>query len=309
MYPPAVPREHLWRHLGVPEGAGDDWLEAFTPLQYAAYALRDRTGRPLGELNAPPQVRAGTTFDVRPCPYADVRHGHPMNAGAVGPVRDHLRWIVDAISSLRGAYGARYPATLGGLDLPHAWSFSAVALTLPFFLVRTGASGDGTIPVEVAALFKVVQGVTMSAWADWTTPSEESASAPIAPGPWVDRMFERRRLFNRRTGRVCAGTEGMIREVVAACVGPCDREGPAHEAGALVTYGSAWAALELELWLLRPSPPHASARVEAHRDRWVDPVPGSTPGDRITAAQHRMRQACGAPPPQGVWEDTWRRSA
>ncbi|MCB9697068.1 MAG: hypothetical protein H6738_09845 [Alphaproteobacteria bacterium] len=305
MNPPRVPNEHLWRHLGVPADAGDAWVEAFTPLQYAAYALRDTSGRPLGELNAPAPVRAGTRFDVRPCPYADARHGHPMNAGALGPVRDHLPWIADALSTLRAAYAALHPTTVEGLDLAHAWSFSAIAMALPFFLVRSGAAEDGTVPVEVAALFKVVQGVAMSAWTDWVTPTE-APSGPIAPEPWVDRMFERHRLFHRRTGRVCAGPETMIRELVTRCVAPTTST-PAADADGLLTYGSSWAALELELWLLAPSFLHAVPRVQAHSDRLMAPTHASTPADRITAAQRRIREASGQAPPPGRWEDGWHR--
>jgi hypothetical protein len=292
----------LLRQWGAVPGPGAAWIETLAPLQYVAYGLRDASGRPLGELNAPRAVRQAARASLRACPYADSRAGLPMNATALASVRAEWPWILESVRALRAAWGARHPRTPDPIDLPNLWSFSAAVLALPLFLLRTGRARDGAIPVEVAGLFKVMQGVYVSCWQQWIT-APNAEERPTAEA-LTERVFATRILHNAKFGRVCPASRAMIHELFDATTSSPRSE---PNAGEMLSYGSTYAALSLEKWLLSAAPSAAGPAVARQRDAlvgWEAERP-EAPGQRITLLQRQLCQITGATPPAGEFDLAW----
>lgn len=296
---PRLPLD-LLRHWRVPPDAGETWVETFAPLQFVSYPLRDTSGRPLGEENAPEARRAGVIFEEKPCPYEDTRRGKPMNVTALRGVRQDWDGVVATTSVLRGAYGRRYHLAGAPLDLLHLFSFAAAVGSWPIFLVRSGACGPDAVPTEVASLFKVIQGVFMTAWA--ALRASDGRDRPL-PGieVLVRSIVASPILHSRSSSRVCGGPEGMIAEILDRCVNPRD-VALDDTLEPLLDYGCTYAALSLEKWLSGRPASAATARVAAHRDRLF----GET-GPSITAMQVRMCRVCGIDEPTGVFDPGWIR--
>lgn len=315
MAPPSPVAEALLAYWRVPPAAGAAWVEMFAPLQFAPYPLRDVDGRPLGEENAPAWARDGVTFDERACPYDDPRRGKPMNAAALRQVRQDWAWCLATVADARRAYAARHGLGDTPLDAFHLFGFAAAIGAWPLFLVRAGRCADDAVPVRVASLFKVVQGVFMVAWARLTAPD----AGPIPPVDALAREVAHGPLVHSRSSsRVCGGSTSMIAELLARCVqvgalapDPAEPDPPRFDADAL-TYGCVYAALSLDKWLFGARPP-ADPADQARRDAvdglrralapaLADLAPGPA---RLTAAQVALAAACGAPPPDGAFDPGW----
>lgn len=302
---PSLPARLLFQWGAVP-GPGESWLESLAPLQYVAYGLRDTTGRPLGELNAPESARVGLEAELRPCPYPDSRAGLPMNVTALRLVRDHWPWVLESAEVLRDAWSAHHPPTPTPIDLPHLWSFSAAVSALPLFLLRTGGATEDTIPAGVSGLFKVMQGVFVTTWRQWMADPERTDAPTV--DEVLNALLAGQVLHNLHVGRVCPAPVAMIRELLSVCMAAPSPARPG-DARALLTYGSAYAASSLEKWSSVSSPSAATRVVERHRDSlvgWTAGAPARSV-ERITALQQVMCRACGVPGPTGAFDPAWVR--
>jgi len=89
---------------------------AVSGLIYGIDDLVDDEGRPVSERRAPSAVKKGVPMELRQCPYADERHGQPMNVSALGQITRYLDAVLDDIrafrSSLPGADGEEWTELL-----------------------------------------------------------------------------------------------------------------------------------------------------------------------------------------------------
>jgi hypothetical protein len=227
-----------------------------------------------------------------------------MNVTALRRVGDHWPWVLDSVAVLRAAWSARNQRT-DPLDLPGLWTFSAALLAMPLFLLRTDRATDGTVPAEVSGLFKVMQGVFGSTWRMWITHPERTTA------PDVDEMtrtvVDRGLLHNTHVGRVCPAPEPMIRELFAAALNPQHIPRHSDETAALFAYGTAYAALSIEKWLVYASPSVATRAAAEHRDRlagWSEGAPERRQ-ERFTSLQRTMCEACGLRGPEAEFDLAW----
>jgi hypothetical protein len=228
-----------------------------------------------------------------------------MNVTALRGIGPHWPWVLDSIAVLRAAWSARQGDHGIHLDLPGLWTLSTALMAMPVFLLRTGRVRDGTIPAEVSGLFKVMQGVFMSTWRMWVS-DPDGATVPTIDG-MTRTVVDRGLLHNRHVERACPAPEPMIREVFAAALTPPEVVAPSHEAAALFAYGTAYAALSIEKWLVYEAPSAATRAAARHRDHlagWSDGAPERRQ-ERFTFFQRAMCEACGVPGPEGEFDLGW----
>lgn len=313
--PLSPPPAALLRYWRVPGGAGPAWVEMFAPLQFAPYPLRDTDGRPLGEENAPEWARDGVPFDERPCPYDDRRRGKPMNATALRQVRQDWAWCLGTVAHARAAYAIRHGLGDAPLDVYHLFGFAAAVGAWPLFLVRAGRCPHDAVPVPVASLFKVIQGVFMTAWARVLASDGRARAVPLSVGG-VDVLAREivagPLLHSRSSSRVCGGSTAMITDLLARCIdvapAPAAPTGPAALDGDALTYGCVYAALSLDKWLFGapPGAPDRRDAVDELRRALAPSLADLRPGpERLTAAQAALAAACGLPPPDAPFDPGW----
>jgi hypothetical protein len=144
-----------------------DCLRPSTPY-HEALAWRDVDGRPLGESNAPEACRTDVELEWRACPYDDGRArvpGAKINVSALRQLTRRYRSLLGAVGFLRDAYARR--TGCAAWTLPHLWTLGRIATLIPSYLMRRRVDplADGELPVLVAAMFKSLAGVFLSAHA------------------------------------------------------------------------------------------------------------------------------------------------
>lgn len=63
--------------------------------------VHDDEGRPVGERRAPSSAKKNVSMVLRPCPYADLRSGKPMNVSALAQMTRHLDAVLDDVAAFR----------------------------------------------------------------------------------------------------------------------------------------------------------------------------------------------------------------
>jgi len=170
-------------------------------LDFNARHLRDADGRPVAELASP--LYADTPTSLVACPYADARHGQPMNADALNQLR---RVWPDVLATARALAGSA-PTT------HQAWRVCVAGLAAPCLL------GD-PVPVAVSAWFKTSLGFSQVLTALLLS-ADGVADAPLAALGSADSFFkpldDQRWLIG--TTQVCAGPQGHIAALFGALSG------------------------------------------------------------------------------------------
>jgi hypothetical protein len=192
--------------------------------------FRDAAGRPLGEGKLPADLRADVPMVLRSCHYpgSRFRHAHPMNLSALQQLKQNWEDCRRLLGWLRAHHLAATGAdrvTLSGL-----WQIARCGQSLPGWLLfrRVDPVADGAVPTAVAAVFKVVIGITFAAQSLHLTAmldgSHDEAAAVDVP-----RLLDHIESHGLLVGpsQVCAGPRRMIAEVLALLVDG-DPHAPPH---------------------------------------------------------------------------------
>jgi hypothetical protein len=221
-----------------------DCLRASTPY-HEALAFHDVDGRPLGESNAPEACRIGVELEWRACPYDDSRArvaGAKINVSALRQLTRRFRSLLGAVGFLREAYARR--TGCAAWTLPHLWTLGRIGTLIPTYLMRRRVDtlADGQLPVLVAAMFKSLAGVFLSAEAIVLDAVLQDRAGDAAPGqvdlfaadsPAAALTTEELVTLTNLLGAlahgdaVCAGPPAMIEELLDVLLSgaPVDDEG------------------------------------------------------------------------------------
>ncbi len=191
---------------------------------------RDTDGRPLGEQRTP-DLYAQVKSELKRCPYHDSRNEHalPMNTSALKQMTRSWSEVKSTIGLLSAEYARREGRTR--LDFFDLWRIAQLGLALPVFLAsrRVEPVADGAMPVLIAAVYKVLLGVTSSVgtraisaglirrlpgarWlvpVSWRLPTADTLYASINKGKELIGLVE-----------VCAGPPGLILSVLEVLLAP-----------------------------------------------------------------------------------------
>lgn len=63
--------------------------------------MLDNEGRPISERRADAAARVGVEMDMRPCPYAGIRHGQLMNVSALAQISHYLNPVLAEMAAFR----------------------------------------------------------------------------------------------------------------------------------------------------------------------------------------------------------------
>jgi hypothetical protein len=144
-------------HRSLPRSGWELVTETFIGAQ----AFVDCQGRPLGEVNAPAPLLEGVPLQLQTCKYAGSRHLHPlpMNISALRQMTENWAEVLAGVRFLRASYLRCFGLT--ELNHGHAWRLSRMGTALPAYLLcRPQARiADGSIPLSVALVYKVLAGV------------------------------------------------------------------------------------------------------------------------------------------------------
>jgi hypothetical protein len=168
--------------------------------------LVDEDGRPLAEANAPGNLLQGVDLGFESCPYPGSRLGAPMNVSALRQVTSCWADCLEEFDALRALYMQSFPMEMNYLLLSRLGNFLT---TVPGFLVRRKAFAWNAVPRRLSALFKVAQGLYLTANAVMLAGPPEVAFEPVRPDDFLAKTEERGIYLNE--GRVCAGPPAMIR--------------------------------------------------------------------------------------------------
>lgn len=113
--------------------------------------MLDDEGRPVSERRADAVVRAGVEFDMRPCPYHDIREGHLMNVSALAQITQYQHDALAEMAAFRRAAGENA-----------SW-FDMLAcivdlLSQPAIYLLQHHSERGPVPAKMAVCHKLAAG-------------------------------------------------------------------------------------------------------------------------------------------------------
>lgn len=179
--------------------------------------FKDDEGRPIGEYKAPPRRLKGVPMELAQCRYQGSRylHSFPMNISALKQMRGCWPEVIGSLDFLRKLYLKHHPCK--EISLFDLWRISRLGGDLPGYLLlrERDALRDKELPAFVAALFKVVIGITStirSQFLESTTGESDSIYSPGDPA-LVYEYAERRELLIGKE-QVCAGPQIMIMETL-----------------------------------------------------------------------------------------------
>ncbi|WP_186387780.1 hypothetical protein [Stappia sp. TSB10P1A] len=171
--------------------------------------LIDEDGRPLAEANASAGLLHGVELRFETCPYPGSRLGAPMNVSALRQVTSCWAECLEDFDALRAIYMQSFPMEMNYLLLSRLGNFLT---TVPGFLARRKAFAWNAVPRRLSALFKVAQGLYLTANAVMLAGPPEVAFEPARVDDVLKATEERGIYLNE--GRVCAGSPAMIRAFV-----------------------------------------------------------------------------------------------
>jgi len=170
-------------------------------------------------------------LERRACPYDDSRgriQGAKINISALRQVTRRFRPLLGAVGFLRDAYMRRTGCT--AWTLPHLWTLGQIGTLIPTYLLRRRVDplADGELPVLVAAIFKTLAGLFLSADAlviDAVLDNRAGGTAEQvdlfaanepAAALTTDELVTLTNLLDvfGRGDAVCAGSPAMIDELV-----------------------------------------------------------------------------------------------
>lgn len=135
-----------------------------SPAVLLAYNnLTDTDGRPLGEWRAPRELHEATRWEDKPSSYRGSRQGTVINVAALRQALRHWPKVIANLALLRDRFVER--AGVDEIDVAHLWLIGNIAASWPAFEVRRAdrALAPDAIPPDLSALFKVVQGLFLTA--------------------------------------------------------------------------------------------------------------------------------------------------
>lgn len=147
---------------------GSAHLEFLIPGHRIAHPAFDRDGRQVGEANVyPPQLKARVPTEWRTCPYEGSRYQdeRPMNISALRSMSEHwadtLGHTLEARDHLLRRAGLPVDEDLSLGDL---YLLSLFLLAIPAYMLHRPREplANGELPVAVASMFRVTDGVRFS---------------------------------------------------------------------------------------------------------------------------------------------------
>jgi hypothetical protein len=190
---------------------GGDLFELYfsttTPSE-TQFCLKDVDGRPLGELNTPEGSRRGSEFLVRECPFPGTRFGKLMNVTGLSEITHNWGSITSDLAVLRKSYLAQLGAT--ELTVGDLWALSQTIAVVPNYLLRSKRITQ-KVPRRIAALFKSITGITMTAK---RLLERNVAPDAIVGGDEFVKFTDENRVFNI-SDRTCAGPPHLVDEFMA----------------------------------------------------------------------------------------------
>jgi hypothetical protein len=179
--------------------------------------FKDNEGRPLGEYKARPQCLTGVPMELRECKYLGSRyqHSYPMNISALKQMLNCWPEVIGGLDFLRKLY-LEYESRQE-ISLFDLWRLSRLGGDLPGYLLlrEHNPLGDNELPAFVAALFKVVIGITTTIRSQFieNIPDEGySIHAPAQPTLLFEYAESRDLLIGKE--QVCAGPQRLIMETL-----------------------------------------------------------------------------------------------
>ncbi len=209
------------------------YLELLVPVYRVAHATLDADGRQVGEANVfPPSLRLDVVTEWRICQYPGSRFQDPcpMNVSALKAMTRHWRPLMLLVARLRDEYLERYPEAAAAMNLGHVEQLCSLILGYPtYFLQRQrGRVENGELHPLLSSMFRVTDGLRLSAQALLTTPSDE-LTLPLSPyakrsSTEIYEYTERTLGFMSAFG-VCAGPRHLVEEFLALVIEGKERPG------------------------------------------------------------------------------------
>ncbi len=178
---------------------------------------KDADGRPIGEVRASPEARAGVATEYKRCPYSGSRHDHerPMNVSSLRQSTRDWPQIIGALDFVGTAYRRRHPATPP--SLAEYWRLATAMSLLPaYFMFRhDGPIADGHIPPFAGSINKMLGGI-MSVCSKLTlaelSAGRTAADSVVTPGLILEAAEATGSLIGAT--EVCAGTPMMLETIL-----------------------------------------------------------------------------------------------
>ena len=170
--------------------------------------MLDDEGRPVSERRADAAVRAGVEFDMRACPYHDIREGHLMNVSALAQITQYQHDAFVEMSAFRRAASAS----------PTWFDMLACIVDLlsqPAIYLLQQHSERGPVPARMAVYHKLAAGFFGVL---------RNIHERLAKGENITLSTDRLMEIVHETGALlganeaCAGPPQMIRRACAALV-------------------------------------------------------------------------------------------
>lgn len=200
------------------------YLELVVPVYRIAHATLDADGRQVGEANVfTPALRLDIPTEWRVCQYPGSRFQDecPMNLSALKAMTRYWRPLMLLIQRLRAEYVQRFPDADTDMNLGHIEQLCSLILAFPtYFLVRGQDPIDnGALHPLLSSMFRVTDGLRLSAQGLLTTPSDEPPLPPTArrSSSEIYDYTERTLGFVSAYG-VCAGPRHLVEEFLALVI-------------------------------------------------------------------------------------------
>jgi hypothetical protein len=170
--------------------------------------MLDDEGRPISERRADAAVRAGVEMDMRPCPYAGIRHGKLMNLSALAQITHYYNPVMAEIAAFRRQSG-------GALSWDDILACVVDQLSGPAIYLLQHRSDHGPVPARMAVGHKLAAGY-FGVMRSLHERLALGASLPVTVDAFLHLVDETGALVG--ASEACAGSPPMIRKATTALV-------------------------------------------------------------------------------------------
>lgn len=197
------------------------YLESIIPVFRIAHITVDSDGRQIGEANVfPSALRIDMKTEWKTCPYAGSRYQEErlMNTTALRVMSQHWAEMMSCIKYIRDIYLARMKITGEHLTVGDVERLTVMVLALPTYLImrNNGAVPNGELSPVLSSMFRVTDGVRMTAHQMLFLPNESVSSRDPNSRLFSDDVYTYAELnysFFSPHG-VCAGPKVMVEHLL-----------------------------------------------------------------------------------------------
>lgn len=238
-----------------------------SPDRDDAADLIDEDGRPVGEIGSVRYPDVAT--EVGACPYADARHGRPMNRSALRQLS--LAWSEVRSTVAAMAARASRPGTVAG-----AWQTALAGTAIPAVWSRQHPGEP--VPRRWSAIYKTSLGfsqVTTAMLLSDDGVADCALGSLGSPDEFLELLDRERWLVGEQ--QVCAGPSAWIAELFGALASPAPADLPLDVA-AIGRRRATWVALQVAFVGAARALPGASVAPRLPCLRVAQARPGREPG-------------------------------